>query len=425
MGLETSTTIQGLNIAWPLGTDPRSEGDNHLRLVKTVLKNVFDDSSANVLLFKVIGPRFGKSATSQQLEAMQGTTVRGQLFWNVGAGVAPLARLRAYTDAGAVANTLTLDDTGLTISVGTFTISAVVTTTLNVSGAMTGRDLVLDPTSPVTGLHIKPSDANSGRLFLESTTRSWSITAWESDGALQFSSGGTYGNATGTTRARLYENGQFETAAELLSRYSLKVNRDGIGGTPRAAFGVYASFSVYMARLGTDGATAEGTLALPNTNTMEYTPAAGQTSGNFELNNASGQRRLTVAFSSTNPLAIVARNDSDVVLASLVANASGVPFWTYGSGTSSEMITVATLSLTVYTGSSVSNTTYPVGSIISMYTNGVAVARNAAATPCLSNNDSIYYRLSGQPNAGTALPGTWRARGHIDSNWVSMQKVAD
>jgi hypothetical protein len=38
MGLETGTTIAALNAAWPLGTDPRSQGDDHLRLVKVVMQ---------------------------------------------------------------------------------------------------------------------------------------------------------------------------------------------------------------------------------------------------------------------------------------------------------------------------------------------------------------------------------------------------
>ena len=39
MGLETGTTIAALNAAWPLGTDPRSQGDDHLRLIKAVVKS--------------------------------------------------------------------------------------------------------------------------------------------------------------------------------------------------------------------------------------------------------------------------------------------------------------------------------------------------------------------------------------------------
>lgn len=38
MGLETGTKLADLNASWPLGSDPRSEGDDHLRLVKSVLQ---------------------------------------------------------------------------------------------------------------------------------------------------------------------------------------------------------------------------------------------------------------------------------------------------------------------------------------------------------------------------------------------------
>lgn len=39
MGLETGNTIPQLNINWPLGSDPKSQGDDHLRLIKVVLEN--------------------------------------------------------------------------------------------------------------------------------------------------------------------------------------------------------------------------------------------------------------------------------------------------------------------------------------------------------------------------------------------------
>lgn len=39
MGLETATNVDELNSAWPLGSDPVAEADNHLRLIKAVLKN--------------------------------------------------------------------------------------------------------------------------------------------------------------------------------------------------------------------------------------------------------------------------------------------------------------------------------------------------------------------------------------------------
>jgi len=39
MGLETGTTIAELNPLWPLGSDPKSQGDDHLRLIKSVVQN--------------------------------------------------------------------------------------------------------------------------------------------------------------------------------------------------------------------------------------------------------------------------------------------------------------------------------------------------------------------------------------------------
>lgn len=39
MGLEVADTIAELNPAWPLGSDPTSQGDDHLRMIKAVLQN--------------------------------------------------------------------------------------------------------------------------------------------------------------------------------------------------------------------------------------------------------------------------------------------------------------------------------------------------------------------------------------------------
>lgn len=41
MGLETGTTISQLDSSWPLGSDQKAQGDDHLRLIKAVLKAQF------------------------------------------------------------------------------------------------------------------------------------------------------------------------------------------------------------------------------------------------------------------------------------------------------------------------------------------------------------------------------------------------
>ena len=38
MGLEAANNIGELNPAWPLGSDPKAEGDDHIRLIKSVLQ---------------------------------------------------------------------------------------------------------------------------------------------------------------------------------------------------------------------------------------------------------------------------------------------------------------------------------------------------------------------------------------------------
>lgn len=67
MPLENATSISGLNPAWPLGSDPKSQGDDHLRLLKAVLQKTFpagfDDKPIDVLI-----PKF-----ATEPEAIEGT----------------------------------------------------------------------------------------------------------------------------------------------------------------------------------------------------------------------------------------------------------------------------------------------------------------------------------------------------------------
>lgn len=45
MGLEASTYIDGLTVTWPLAGDNKSVGDDHLRLIKSVLKATFPNAT--------------------------------------------------------------------------------------------------------------------------------------------------------------------------------------------------------------------------------------------------------------------------------------------------------------------------------------------------------------------------------------------
>lgn len=45
MGLETGTFISDLTTAWPLASDQKRQGDDHLRLIKTVVKNTLPNAT--------------------------------------------------------------------------------------------------------------------------------------------------------------------------------------------------------------------------------------------------------------------------------------------------------------------------------------------------------------------------------------------
>jgi len=54
MGLEAGTIVANLVETNPLATDPRSEGDDHLRLIKTVVKtDVFSRDAVHTAVDKV------------------------------------------------------------------------------------------------------------------------------------------------------------------------------------------------------------------------------------------------------------------------------------------------------------------------------------------------------------------------------------
>lgn len=62
MGLETVTDIDDLDISNPLGTDPRSQGDDHIRNIKKALKTDFPSITGAM------------TATQAELNVLDGVT---------------------------------------------------------------------------------------------------------------------------------------------------------------------------------------------------------------------------------------------------------------------------------------------------------------------------------------------------------------
>ena len=68
MPFEDPTFIENLNQAWPLGTDPKSEGDDHLRGLKNAIKNSFPNTSG---AWKTSDPfEAGPAVTDAQLATL-------------------------------------------------------------------------------------------------------------------------------------------------------------------------------------------------------------------------------------------------------------------------------------------------------------------------------------------------------------------
>jgi len=64
VGLETASFIADLNAAWPLATDERRQGDNHLRLLKACLQAQFPN----------LGTAAAVLPTETELNYLQGVT---------------------------------------------------------------------------------------------------------------------------------------------------------------------------------------------------------------------------------------------------------------------------------------------------------------------------------------------------------------
>tara|TARA_R110000796_G_scaffold5243_1_gene19900 strand:+ start:1405 stop:2061 length:657 start_codon:yes stop_codon:yes gene_type:complete len=71
MPLESTTTIEGLDDSYPLGGDPTNKGDDHLRLIKSVLKTMFPGAGGNGFSIPVV-------ATEVEFNYISGLTSNAQ-----------------------------------------------------------------------------------------------------------------------------------------------------------------------------------------------------------------------------------------------------------------------------------------------------------------------------------------------------------
>ena len=114
MALESTTYIDGLVITNPTGTDPRSQGDDHLRLVKSTLRSTFPNITGAV------------TATHTELNLIDGYTgTTAELNYN---DVPTLGTVES-------SKTVTADASGVTTNLKTKKQTEIVNAIGTVSGA--------------------------------------------------------------------------------------------------------------------------------------------------------------------------------------------------------------------------------------------------------------------------------------------------
>lgn len=72
MSVESASWVTQLNSANPVVGDPVGEGDDHLRMIKTVLKNSFPSTSTTAIVPNMSG-QSGKYLTTDGTDASWGT----------------------------------------------------------------------------------------------------------------------------------------------------------------------------------------------------------------------------------------------------------------------------------------------------------------------------------------------------------------
>jgi len=93
MPLETGSTIEDLDQSWPLSGDPTNRGDDHLRLIKSILKAQFPGSSGNGYAKTI-------DATEDELNSLVGVTGNIQDSLTSIEDDLALSKLSLYAPAG-------------------------------------------------------------------------------------------------------------------------------------------------------------------------------------------------------------------------------------------------------------------------------------------------------------------------------------
>lgn len=436
MGLETSATISGMNGLWPLGTDPRSEGDNHLRLIKTVLQAVFADDATSIKL-KVPGVDFvrGGGLVQNRFYDDNGTTLRATVQVNTGATIANV-QWDARDNTGTVKNRMTMNESGLFMlnggmnAPGQFAskqsfvlLSAAGVNRMNLTAELS----VADGYAAMAALN--SSGVEQGRVAVnKDSVMGRGTTAWDiindTNERLRMREETSFGAAAYHKISLFDNNGVHDYSEEWTAGVKRYYNAQAfemrtITGVQRGEFRFNhgtALSEIYIIAYNGSGVAERGihmwggNILFTNSSqallTKNANGSGAKASWRTDLGNANGWT------------AISAMNDAGAITASLAVDTANAMWVIEGVGSYRILTTKEIL-----TDTNDVNTGYGLGETIIVYTNGVTVNRNSTLVPCLSAVDSRLFRLQGQPNASTVVPGSWRARGMLGSDYVAAEKV--
>jgi hypothetical protein len=205
MSMESTTTIAGLVAANPTAGDPFSQGDDHLRMIKDVLKKTFPGAAAGGFAIPI-------TATEVELNYVHGVTSAIQTQLNTQAqGSVPIGGIIMWSGATAPTNWHICDGTNSTPDLrGKFVIGVNTTYTLAETGGYTDGQIL-------THTHVATSIPTS-TLAVASSTHTHQTGNMVGDHSHQYATitgtgtlagGTTYGvanTATGTSSGGHYHD---------------------------------------------------------------------------------------------------------------------------------------------------------------------------------------------------------------------------
>jgi len=205
MTVESASFISGLVPAYPPGSDSISEGDDHLRLIKSVLQGTFPNANAaiNGIHTKATAPT---------------STTAGQLWFDTNNNV---LKIRDEADAGWVTlNVSPVTDFKL---LGSTTIGWVLPTVDGVSGQFLTTDAAgnLDWAS-AAGDELPSQTGNSGKYL----TTDGSSASWNNEIPSQTGNSGKFLTTDGSSASWATDNSAFGGAADGYRSFS--VNKGGV-----------------------------------------------------------------------------------------------------------------------------------------------------------------------------------------------------